>query len=69
MAALTEREQQRMALLQHWQDDLMGYLQLQGTRPQAIAYALADSRWASWPGSSRISRTGPTRRPSSSRTP
>jgi hypothetical protein len=43
MAALTEREQQRMALLQHWQDDLMGYLQLQGT-PQAIAYALTDSR-------------------------
>jgi hypothetical protein len=36
MAALTEEEWQRMALLQHWQDDLMGYLQLQGTRPRLL---------------------------------
>jgi pimeloyl-ACP methyl ester carboxylesterase len=43
MAALTGPEQQRMALFKHWQDDLMGYLQLQGTRPQTIAYALTDS--------------------------
>jgi pimeloyl-ACP methyl ester carboxylesterase len=43
MAGLTEPEQQRMALFQHWQDDLMGYMQLQGTRPQTIAYALTDS--------------------------
>jgi pimeloyl-ACP methyl ester carboxylesterase len=43
MAGLTEPEQQRMALFRHWQDDLMGYMQLQGTRPQTIAYALTDS--------------------------
>jgi epoxide hydrolase len=43
MAALTEPEQKRMAVFQHWQDDLMGYMQLQGTRPQTIAYALTDS--------------------------
>jgi epoxide hydrolase len=43
MAALTEQEQRRMALFKHWQDDLMGYLQLQGTRPQTVAYGLTDS--------------------------
>jgi pimeloyl-ACP methyl ester carboxylesterase len=43
MAGLTEPEQQRMALFQHWQYDVMGYMQLQGTRPQTIAYALTDS--------------------------
>ena len=43
MAALTEAEQRRLALFKHWQDDLMGYMQLQGTRPQTIAYALTDS--------------------------
>jgi epoxide hydrolase len=43
MADLNEREQQRMARFQLFQDDLMGYMQVQGTRPQTIAYALADS--------------------------
>jgi epoxide hydrolase len=43
LAALTEQEQRRMALFKHWQDDLMGYLQLQGTRPQTVAYGLTDS--------------------------
>jgi epoxide hydrolase len=43
MAALSEAEQGRMAQFQHWQDDLMGYMQLQGTRPQTVAYGLTDS--------------------------
>ena len=40
---LTEAEGQRLARLQRFQDDMMGYAQLQGTRPQTIAYALTDS--------------------------
>jgi pimeloyl-ACP methyl ester carboxylesterase len=43
MAALTEAEQRRMALFKHWQEDLMGYMQIQGTRPQTLAYGLHDS--------------------------
>jgi epoxide hydrolase len=43
MADLTEPEQQRLARFKYFQDDLMGYMQVQGTRPQTIAYALADS--------------------------
>ncbi|MDQ7907129.1 epoxide hydrolase [Phytohabitans sp. ZYX-F-186] len=42
-ASLTEREQQRMALFQRFQDDMSGYMQIQGTRPQTLAYALTDS--------------------------
>jgi epoxide hydrolase len=41
--SLTERERQRMAEFQRFQDDLSGYLQIQGTRPQTIAYGLTDS--------------------------
>jgi pimeloyl-ACP methyl ester carboxylesterase len=43
MAGLTEREQERLALFKHFQDDLMGYMQIQGTRPQTLAYGLTDS--------------------------
>jgi len=43
LAGLTGPEQQRLARLQHFQADMMGYAQLQGTRPQTIAYALTDS--------------------------
>jgi pimeloyl-ACP methyl ester carboxylesterase len=43
MAGLTEAERQRLALFKHWQDDLMGYMQIQGTRPQTLAYGLHDS--------------------------
>jgi epoxide hydrolase len=43
MAALTETEQGRLAEVKRWQDDLMGYMQLQGTRPQTLAYGLTDS--------------------------
>jgi pimeloyl-ACP methyl ester carboxylesterase len=43
LADLTEAEQQRMARLRHFQDDMMGYATIQGTRPQTLAYALNDS--------------------------
>jgi pimeloyl-ACP methyl ester carboxylesterase len=41
--ALTEREQERLALFQRFQDDMSAYMQVQGTRPQTIAYGLTDS--------------------------
>jgi epoxide hydrolase len=43
LADLTEAEQQRLARMQHFQDDMMGYSQIQATRPQTLAYALTDS--------------------------
>ena len=43
MADLTEAEQERLRRLQHFRDEMMGYVQIQGTRPQTLAYGLADS--------------------------
>jgi Predicted hydrolases or acyltransferases (alpha/beta hydrolase superfamily) len=43
MASLTEAEQRRMAIFKQWHDDLMGYMHIQGTRPQTLAYGLTDS--------------------------
>ncbi|MCU1470900.1 MAG: epoxide hydrolase [Glaciihabitans sp.] len=43
MAALTEAEQQRLAGMKAFQDDMSAYMQLQGSRPNTIAHALADS--------------------------
>ncbi|HEV8653068.1 MAG TPA: epoxide hydrolase [Actinomycetes bacterium] len=43
MAGLTEAEQERLARHKHFQDELMGYMHIQGTRPQTLAYALTDS--------------------------
>jgi epoxide hydrolase len=43
MEGLTAAEQERLARLQNYQQDMMGYAQIQGTRPQTLAYALADS--------------------------
>jgi pimeloyl-ACP methyl ester carboxylesterase len=43
LADLTEGEQERMARMKHFQDDMMGYSHIQGTRPQTLAYALTDS--------------------------
>ena len=40
---LTEAEQQRLARMRNFQDDMMGYSHIQGTRPQTLAYALTDS--------------------------
>jgi epoxide hydrolase len=43
MAALTEGERRRLAAMKNFQDDMSAYMQLQGTRPNTIAHALADS--------------------------
>jgi epoxide hydrolase len=43
LEGLTESEQERIARFQNYQQDMMGYAQIQGTRPQTLAYALADS--------------------------
>lgn len=43
MTALTETEQQRLKAMKNFQDDMSAYMQLQGTRPQTLAHALADS--------------------------
>ena len=43
LADLTEAEQQRLARMRNFQDDMMGYSHIQGTRPQTLAYALTDS--------------------------
>ena len=43
LADLTQAEQQRLARMRHFQDDMMGYSAIQGTRPQTLAYGLTDS--------------------------
>jgi epoxide hydrolase len=43
LEGLTEPEQERVARLQNYQQDMMGYAVIQGTRPQTLAYGLADS--------------------------
>jgi pimeloyl-ACP methyl ester carboxylesterase len=43
LAGLTGAEQQRMARMQHFQEEMMGYSHIQATRPQTLAYALTDS--------------------------
>ncbi|WP_031158175.1 epoxide hydrolase family protein [Streptosporangium roseum] len=42
-AGLTEGEQERLARLQNFRDDMMGFNVLQSTRPQTLAYGLHDS--------------------------
>ncbi|MGH9243427.1 MAG: epoxide hydrolase family protein [Acidimicrobiales bacterium] len=43
LAALTEPEQERLARMKHFQDDMMGYAHIQGTRPHTVAFGLTDS--------------------------
>jgi pimeloyl-ACP methyl ester carboxylesterase len=43
MAAMDEGDRRRLAAMGEWQQRSGAYLQLQGTRPQTIAHALADS--------------------------
>jgi epoxide hydrolase len=43
LADLTGAEQQRMARMRHFQEEMMGYSHIQGTRPQTLAYGLTDS--------------------------
>src|ERR1700744_3563394 len=42
-AGLTDDEQARLARLQHFRDDMMGFNVLQSTRPHTVAFALHDS--------------------------
>jgi epoxide hydrolase len=42
-AALSEADQVRLAKLAHFDSDLSGYMKLQSTRPQTLAYGLTDS--------------------------
>jgi pimeloyl-ACP methyl ester carboxylesterase len=41
--SLPEADQQRLAGLDRWQQERSGYAAIQSTRPQTLAYALADS--------------------------
>ncbi|HEX8051362.1 MAG TPA: epoxide hydrolase [Thermoleophilaceae bacterium] len=43
LAALTDRERQRLEHHRRFRETEMGYAQIQGTRPQTLAYALTDS--------------------------
>jgi pimeloyl-ACP methyl ester carboxylesterase len=40
---LTDAERQRLSGLERWHNERSGYAQIQGTRPQTLAYALVDS--------------------------
>lgn len=42
-AGLTDAEQERLARLQHFRDDMMGFNVQQSTRPQTLAHGLHDS--------------------------
>jgi len=43
MASLTAGEQQRLGRFKQFQNDMMGYMHIQGTRPQTLSYGLTDS--------------------------
>jgi pimeloyl-ACP methyl ester carboxylesterase len=43
MEGLTASEQERLARFRNYEQDMMGYAHIQGTRPQTLAYGLADS--------------------------
>jgi pimeloyl-ACP methyl ester carboxylesterase len=40
---LNAAEQQRLGLMQRWQNEMSGYAYIQSTRPRTLAYALTDS--------------------------
>ncbi|WP_052423269.1 epoxide hydrolase family protein [Nonomuraea candida] len=43
LAVLTDDEKSRLASLDHYMNELSGYMRIQSTRPQTLAYALTDS--------------------------
>lgn len=43
LAELTGAEQRRLAGFKNFRDEMMGYMQVQGTRPLTVAYGLTDS--------------------------
>jgi pimeloyl-ACP methyl ester carboxylesterase len=66
---LSEADQVRARRFNQFQDDGLGYLHLQATRPQTLAYAVNDSPVAQLAWIVESSGSGPTRRPSCPRTP
>ena len=43
LVTFTPAERKRLARFKHYRDDMMGYAQIQGTRPNTLAYGLTDS--------------------------
>src|SRR5262249_19812098 len=43
LVVFTKAERQRLALFKRYRDDMMGYAQIQGTRPTSLAYGHTDS--------------------------
>jgi pimeloyl-ACP methyl ester carboxylesterase len=43
LEGLTEAEQERLARFRNFEQDMMGYAHIQGTRPQTVTYGLVDS--------------------------
>jgi pimeloyl-ACP methyl ester carboxylesterase len=43
LAGLTEAEEARLARFKNFEQDMMGYSHIQGTRPQTVTYGLVDS--------------------------
>lgn len=65
LAALTEADQQRLGLLVRFDQDLSGYMKIQATRPQTIAYGLTDSPAGqlAWIAEKFLEWTGSDKRP------
>jgi pimeloyl-ACP methyl ester carboxylesterase len=43
MVTFTRAERARMATFKHFRDEMMGYVEVQGTRPKTLSYGLTDS--------------------------
>ena len=43
LVVMSKAERVRLARFKHFRDEMMGYLQIQGTRPKTLAYGLSDS--------------------------
>jgi pimeloyl-ACP methyl ester carboxylesterase len=43
LATFSKAERRRLARFKNYRDDMMGYAQIQGTRPKTLAYGLTDS--------------------------
>jgi epoxide hydrolase len=43
LIVFSKAERKRLARFKHFRDEMMGYLQIQSTRPQTLAYGLTDS--------------------------
>jgi len=43
LIVFSKAERKRLAVFKHFRDEMMGYMQIQSTRPQTLAYGLTDS--------------------------